>query len=62
MQDKEFPQRKNLRLKDFDYSSHNCYFVTVCVKNRKPLLSSIVGDDAHIVPYGCESEQCYQDF
>lgn len=50
MQDKEFPQRKNLRLRGFDYSSHNCYLVTVCVKNRKPLLSSIVGDDAHIVP------------
>lgn len=50
MQDKEFPQRKNLRLRGFDYSSHNCYLVTVCVKNRKPLLSSIVGDGAFTVP------------
>lgn len=50
MQDKEFPQRKNLRLRGFDYSSNNCYLVTVCVKNKKPLLSDIVGDDAHIVP------------
>lgn len=50
MQDKEFPQRKNLRLCGFDYSSNNCYLVTVCVKNRKPLLSDIVGDDAYIVP------------
>lgn len=50
MQDKEFPQRKSLRLRDFDYSSHNCYLVTVCVKNRKPLLSSIVGDGALTVP------------
>ncbi|MDE5994999.1 MAG: hypothetical protein K2G60_05750 [Oscillospiraceae bacterium] len=50
MQDKEFPQRKNLRLRGFDYSSHNCYLVTVCVKDRKPLLSNVVGDDAHIIP------------
>ena len=52
MQDKEFPQRKNLRLRGFDYSSNNCYLVTVCVKNKKPLLSDIVG----------EFEQYCQDF
>lgn len=50
MQDKEFPKRKNLRLKDFDYSSNNCYFVTICTKGNKSLLSSIVGDAAHSVP------------
>lgn len=45
MQDKKFPQRKNFRLKDFDYSSNNFYFVTICVKDKKQLLSKIVGDD-----------------
>ncbi len=26
------------------------YFITICVKDNKPILSKIVGDDAHIVP------------
>jgi REP element-mobilizing transposase RayT len=35
------PQRKHIRLRDFDYSSANGYFVTVCVKNREPLLGTV---------------------
>lgn len=50
MQDKKIRERKNIRLKDFDYSSNNYYFVTFCTKNSKPILSSIVGDGAHTVP------------
>lgn len=50
MPKEHIPQRKNLRLKDFDYSSNNYYFVTICTKGNKPLLSSIVGDGAHTVP------------
>lgn len=50
MSNNVFSERKRLRLKDFDYSSNNFYFVTVCIKNKEPLLSNIVGDDAHIVP------------
>ncbi len=26
------------------------YFITICVKDNKPILSKVVGDDAHIVP------------
>ena len=29
--------RKHLRLKEFDYSSSNYYFVTICTKNRERL-------------------------
>ena len=42
--------RKRLRLKHYDYSQEGLYFVTICTIDRKPLLSSVVGDDAHIVP------------
>lgn len=27
-------ERKNTRMKQWDYSSEGCYFVTICVKNR----------------------------
>jgi len=40
---KELPQRKHSRLKQYDYSSNGAYFVTICVKNRRRVLSRIVG-------------------
>ncbi|MBR2044134.1 MAG: transposase [Clostridia bacterium] len=46
------PQRKKIRLENFDYSANGSYFITICTKNRQPILSNVisVGDDAHIVP------------
>ncbi len=46
----EQPKRKNIRMKEYDYSAPGAYFVTICTRNRQPLLCDIVGDDAHIVP------------
>ena len=37
----ELPKRKSPRLRGFDYSSSGAYFVTICVKERKELLSEI---------------------
>ena len=37
----ELPSRKNLRLKNYDYSSTGAYFVTICIKDRKRILSEI---------------------
>ncbi len=45
-----FPARKPTRLQNYDYSQNGCYFVTVCAKDRRPILSTIVGDDAFIAP------------
>ena len=39
----KLPQRKSPRLKGFDYHSGYAYFVTICTKERKCLLSRIVG-------------------
>ncbi|MBQ2973561.1 MAG: transposase [Clostridia bacterium] len=45
------PKRKHPRLKGYDYSQNGCYFVTVCVKDKRQLLGSVhVGRDAHIPP------------
>lgn len=47
------PKRKSLRLKNFDYSTQNVYFLTLCSKDRKQIFSSIVGvgapDDPKII-------------
>ena len=37
--------RKANRLKEFDYSKNGAYFVTVCVKDMKCILSTICVDD-----------------
>ena len=38
----EFIKRKNLRIKNYDYSSKGAYFVTICIKDRRPILSDII--------------------
>ena len=46
-----FPKRKALCLKDYDYSQTGGYFITFCTENRAPLLSRItVGKAALRLP------------
>jgi REP element-mobilizing transposase RayT len=47
---KELPNRKRNRLGEFNYSAEGEYFITICVKDRREILSEIVGDDACDVP------------
>ena len=37
----ELPNRKNIRLKNYDYSQNGAYFLTVCIKDRHELLGKI---------------------
>ena len=34
----DLPVRKNIRLKDYDYSQPGCYFITICVKDGREIL------------------------
>lgn len=48
---KELPKRKQIRLREFDYTKDGVYFITICTKDRACILSQItVGQDAHILP------------
>ena len=40
--EKELPKRKSTRLKYFDYSAEGAYFITICTRDRKRILSDIV--------------------
>ncbi len=40
----DMPKRKAVRLKDYDYSTPGAYFITICVHNRRNILSDIVGE------------------
>ena len=35
---KNVPKRKDIRLKDYDYSESGAYFITICTKNKEKLL------------------------
>lgn len=48
MEDK--PIRKNLRLKEYNYSDAGYYFVTLCLKDRKCLFGDFVGRDVPGAP------------
>ena len=38
---RDYPKRKWTRLREYDYSSEGYYYLTLCTKNRKCLLSEI---------------------
>ena len=46
------PKRKKIRLSGYDYSSNGLYFVTICTKDREPLLCS--GGRIQFAPTGSE--------
>ena len=43
-------KRKNIRLNQYDYSSPGSYFITICVKERKQILSNIISDEGVCLP------------
>ena len=54
----EFPKRKPNRLKNYDYSQPNAYFITICTKNKETLFWEHVGasiarpEKVCLSPYG----------
>jgi len=50
--DYEFQSRKRLRLKNYDYSTHGYYFVTLCTENRDCLFGDIVNKIMVLNPAG----------
>lgn len=42
--------RKQIRLKNYDYSENGAYFVTICSKNKEALFGKVVGDGIPDVP------------
>jgi len=63
----EIPKRKQNRLKEFDYSNPNAYFITICTNKRKsyfwkaiPSIENIP-DDIQLSAYGSFVSQCICD-
>ena len=61
------PVRKQIRMPEFDYNSNGAYFITVCTRDRKPILSKVsVGTtigrppDVILTKYGRTVEEAIQ--
>ena len=48
----ERPIRKQIRLKDFDYSQGGAYFITICTHEHAHLFGEIIGDE-HVGAHLC---------
>ena len=42
---KDFKDRKTIRLKEYDYSEAGDYFITICTQDRRNLFGEIVNDE-----------------
>ena len=51
------PQRKRNRLECFNYSSEGFYFITICIKDKLPLLGKIENSNIELSREGITVEQ-----
>ncbi len=52
MKTKKGPNRKSIRLPEYDYSQPGAYFVTICVRGKEPLLGKIMNGEVRLTKLG----------
>ncbi|MES2798646.1 MAG: transposase [Bacteroidota bacterium] len=55
------PQRKTIRLKNFDYSKDCYYFITICCKDRLPLFGKVINEEMILNEAGKFAEKCWMN-
>ena len=53
------PQRRAMRLRDYDYSQPGAYFVTICVQHRKCLFGTITDGEMQLNKVGGIVVECW---
>lgn len=53
-------ERKNIRIADHDYSSEDCYYITICTEGRQYLFGHKEGDDIALTPIGKIVQESWQ--
>ena len=48
----DYPNRRSIRLKGYDYSNPGAYFVTICTRDRLPLLGIVNNAEIMLAPLG----------
>lgn len=53
--------RKQVRLKDYDYSDNGYYHVTICTQNRKNIFGDIINDGMVLNECGTIAKNSWED-
>ena len=56
-----YPQRKSIRLKEYDYSQEGLYFVTLCTEGMVCLFGKVVGREMKLNGAGKMVERWYSE-
>lgn len=48
----EYPIRKQIRLKNYDYNQNNAYFITICTHHQIHLFGKIINNTVGAAPCG----------
>ncbi|MFN8377866.1 MAG: transposase [Anaerolineae bacterium] len=51
--------RRSLRLADFDYADERAYFVTICVRDRNPVLGEVQHENVYLSTIGEITRDCW---
>ena len=54
-------RRRSIRLVEYDYALPGAYFVTICIKDRKSILSDIKNGNILLSPIGGIAHQCWKE-
>ncbi len=57
----DLPERRSIRLADYDYSQGGAYFVTVCTRDHRCLFGRIVVDTMELNDAGRAVEKCWHE-
>jgi putative transposase len=58
MSEHDFPRRRTIRLKNFDYARQGAYFITICIFNRYCLFGEIISGGMHLDSIGMIAREC----
>ena len=57
----ERPQRRSIRLQEFDYAQQGAYFVTICTQNRMCLFGEIVNGEMRVNDLGRVAQLLWEE-
>jgi len=57
----QIPQRRSIRLKDYDYSQEGAYFVTICTQNNITMFGKITSGKMHLNKFGSIVNDCWRE-
>ncbi len=55
----KYPNRRSVRLRDYDYSQSGLYFITICAKDKVPLFGEIIDNEMILNQNGQIVRDCW---